>query len=101
MQTLIQDLRYATRMLCKNPGFTTVAVAILALGIGANTAVFSLINNVLLKPVMARDPHQLVGLYQHQREPSNSYQFFSYPDFKDLRSGKEVFADLAAVGLET
>jgi predicted permease len=97
----MSDLKFAFRQLLKNPGFTAVAVVTLALGIGANTAIFSLINSVLLKPVMARAPHQLVGLYQQERENSQSYQLFSYPDFKDLQSGKEVFADLVAMGLTT
>jgi predicted permease len=95
------DLKFALRQLLKNPGFTAVAVLTLALGIGANTAVFSLINSVLLKPVMARAPHQLVGLYQHERGNPENYQLFSFPDFNDLRTGKEVFADLVAVGLTT
>src|SRR5215471_5040915 len=97
----MNDLKFAFRQLLKNPGFTVVAVITLALGIGANTAIFSLINSVMLKPVMARNPHQLVGLYQQERENSQSYQLFSYPDFKDLHSGKEVFSDLVAMGLTT
>jgi putative ABC transport system permease protein len=97
----MSDLKFAFRQLLKNPGFTAVAVVTLALGIGANTAIFSLINSVLLKPVMSRDPHQLVGLYQQERENSQSYQLFSYPDFKDLQKGKEVFSDLVAMGLTT
>src|SRR5690349_22464005 len=97
----MSDLRFAFRQLLKNPGFSAVAVVTLALGIGANTAVFSLINSVMLKPVMARNPHQLVGLYQRDRDKAEGYQFFSYPDFKDLQSGKEVFSDLVAMGLAT
>src|SRR5437762_12734313 len=91
---VMNDLKYAFRQLLKNPGFSAVAVLTLALGIGANTAIFSLINSVLLKPVMARDSHQLVGVYQHARDNPENFQFFSYPDFRDLRTRREVFTNL-------
>jgi predicted permease len=95
---MLNDLRYAIRMLLKNPGFTAVAVLTLALGIGANTAVFTMINAVLFKPMMARDPHQLVGVYQYEHtRGGDNFRHFSYSDFTDLRADKEVFADLAAV----
>jgi len=102
MQTLWQDLRYAVRMLKKNPGFTTVAVLTLALGIGANAVVFSVLNALILHPLHLPHAESLYGI-QHGNEAS-SYQ--SYPDYLDLRDRNRSFDDLAAydaaqVGLDT
>ena len=84
METLFQDLRYGIRMLLKSPAFTLVAVLSLALGIGANTAVFSIINGVLLKPLPVNDPEKLVVLYSTEPQ-SNFPGSFSYPDYVDIR----------------
>lgn len=97
---MLSNLRSGWRMLSKSLGYTLVSAIVLALGIGANTTIFSIINTISLKPVMARHPEQLVGVYQHEREKREQFDFFSYADFADLRAGKEAaFADLFAIGL--
>jgi len=94
----MNDLRFAIRQLGKNPGFTAVAVLTLALGIGANTAVFTLINTLVLKPVSGRNPGQLVALYSRDSsKPDGDYRAFSYPDFVDLRANHELFDGLLAM----
>ncbi|HSB09708.1 MAG TPA: ABC transporter permease [Blastocatellia bacterium] len=94
LRDLWQDLPYALRMLRKNPGFTVVAVLSLALGIGANTAIFSLINTVLLRPLPVARPEQLVSL--NNTAENHAFPAFSYPNYKDLRDRNEVFSDLIA-----
>ena len=84
-------------MLAKRPGFTAAAVAVLALGIGANTAIFSLVNALLLKPLVVRNPQELTGVFSHDTKKPDSYREFSYPTYADLRtSGSGVFSNLAA-----
>ena len=92
MQTLWQDLRYGVRMLKKNPGFTAVAVLTLALGIGANAVVFSVIRAVILRPVNVPQPQSLFMLERGSDKNSNQ----SYPDYLDLRDRNRSFDDLAA-----
>lgn len=93
------NLKFALRQLLKHPGFTAVAVLTLALGIGANMVIFTLINGLLFKPLLARNPEQLTSLYQFERLPDGvpHWQWFSYLDFADLRADRAVFSDLAAV----
>jgi predicted permease len=99
MRSLVQDLRYGLRMLVSKPLFSVAAISVLALGIGANTAVFSLINAFLLKPLAIHDAKQLVGLYSRDTTKPDDYRAFSYPNYADLRDHNGVFEDLAAHNL--
>ena len=96
METLLQDIRYCIRMLAKNPGFTAIAVLTLALGIGANTAIFSVVNAELLRPLPFRDPSQLVRVASANARIHTVSGAVSYPDFADWRSQNHVFQDMAA-----
>jgi macrolide transport system ATP-binding/permease protein len=92
---MIHDLRYAFRLLARSPGFTTVAVLSLALGIGANTAIFSLVNVVLLRPIPVQDASRVASVFMtDQRNPGNLP--LSHLNYKDLRDRNEVFDGLAA-----
>jgi putative ABC transport system permease protein len=97
MSTLLQDLRYGLRMLAKNPGFTAVVVLTLALGIGANTAVFSVVNGVLLRPLPYPHPDRLVWMWPSNLHTGQLYGgAISPPDFNDYRTRNTVFEHLAA-----
>jgi predicted permease len=89
-----QDLRYGFRMLRKNPGFTAVAVLTLALGIGANTAIFSVVNGVLLRPLPYPEPARLMMIYE--KTPEFSQNSVSYPNFLDWRRENHSFTDMGA-----
>ncbi|MGA2629092.1 MAG: ABC transporter permease [Terriglobia bacterium] len=94
MSTLFQDLKYGLRMLAKSPGFTAVAVITLALGIGANTAIFSIVNGVLLNPLPFSEPDRLIALYS--RTPDSPRWSISYPNFLDWVRDNRSFSALAA-----
>src|ERR1700675_4316197 len=96
MGTFLQDIRYGIRMLAKNPGFTAIAILTLALGIGANTAIFSVGNAELLRPLPFRDPGQLVRVGTANARLHTVSGAVSYPDFADWRSQNHVFQDKAA-----
>ena len=95
---MFNDLRYAIRMLLKSPGFTAVAVLTLALGIGANTAIFSVVNAVLLRPVYGLDPQRLVTVSAKSR--GSSYDAVSAPDLIDWREQSRSFAWMGAYATE-
>ena len=102
MGNLLQDIRFGLRTLAKNPGFTIVAVLTLALGIGANAAIFSLTDQVLLRLLPVERPQELVVLHSPGKAHGRTWndieggQSFSYPMYKDLRDRNEVFTGLLA-----
>src|SRR5262245_21326459 len=103
MNSLFQDLRYSARMLWKQPGFTLIAALTLSLGIGANTAIFSLIDAVLLRSLPVRNPERLALFGAGKSQgitigfPNDSTELFSYPFYRDVRQRNQVFSDVAAV----
>jgi len=97
MSTLLHDLRYGLRMLAKNPGFTAVAVLTLALGIGANTAIFSVVNAVLLRPLPYRHADRLVIVWEQNLSRGWTTNIVSTANFDDWRRQNTVFSDMAAV----
>lgn len=94
MESLLQDVRYGFRMLRKSPGFTAVAVITLALGIGANTAIFSVVNGVLLNPLPYANPDALVALYTRTAQFAEAS--ISYPNFLDWQRDNRTFSAMAA-----
>ena len=96
METLFQDLKYAVRMLMKRPGFTLVAVLALALGIGANTAIFSVVNSVLLSPLPYSNPDQLVWIWESNRSSDVLEEPASVPNFLDWKAQNRSFQDMTA-----
>ncbi len=97
MGTLWQDVRYGIRMLTKTPGFTAIALITLALGIGANTIMFSVVNAVLLRPVNVKDADRLVGCFA--RSKHGSYGQFPYSSYLDVRDNNPVFSSVLAYRL--
>src|SRR5262249_38168352 len=102
LEQLWQDLRYALRAMRRSPAVTAVAVTSLALGIGANSAIFSLIDTVMLRNLPVADPEQLVLLGDGTSsgstddEPSGKWSLYSYPVYQELQSRNQVFSGLLA-----
>jgi predicted permease len=96
MTHLVSDLRYAIRAFTRTPGFTATALLVLALGIGSNVAVFTVVNAVLLKPVGGSAPGKLVGLYVRERGRPDKYRHFTYDDYREIRGASQVFSGVLA-----
>lgn len=96
IDTLSQDVRFGIRTLIGKPGFALTALLVLAVGIGANTAVFSLLNALLLKPLRIEKAEQIVGCFSRDTKRPDTYRAFSYPNYVDVREKNRVFTSLAA-----
>ena len=97
MESLAKDIRYAARALLRNPGFSIVAVVTIGLGIGANTAIFSVVRTVLLEPLPYEEPQELVLLWGEMRNRGVTHFPMSPPDYADYRDNAEALEDLAAI----
>jgi len=93
----MHDFRYAFRTLAKSPGFTLVAIATLAIAIGVNSAIFSLVNSLLLRPLVKDHPAEVVNVFTARQEANRDYRQFSYAEFSALRESNPVFRDVAAM----
>ena len=91
---MVRDLRFAVRQLSKAPGFTIAAVTVLALGIGVNTAVFSLVNTLFFAPPAYAKPHEMVQLFSQDKKDPKKFRGFSYPTYLDIREQNTVFTDV-------
>ena len=96
---MIHDFRFAFRQLIKAPGFTFAAVLVLALGIGANTAVFSLVNTLFFAPPTYARPHEILQIFSQERKDPKKFRGFSYPTYRDIREQNTVFSDVLAFNL--
>jgi len=94
----MNDFRFAVRQLCKSPGFTSLAIVTLALGIGVNSAIFALVNGVVLRPMIPLRAKEVVGIFTARQNASHDYRQFSHTEYRDLReNGSDLFVDLAAL----
>jgi len=93
---ILQDLRYSARMLWKNPGFTFIAVLTLALGIGGNTAIFSIVDVLLFRPLPVLKPNELVRIFSGETRENAGWGYVSLPMFQQYRDSSSAFSGLAA-----
>src|SRR6476646_11775566 len=96
---MVRDLRFAVRQLSKSPGFTIAALTVLALGIGMNTAVFSLVNTLFFAPPAYAKPKEVVQLFSQDKTDPKKFRGFSYPTYLDIRDQNTVFSGLTAHNL--
>lgn len=94
---MLSDLRFALRTLAKSPGFTAVAVVTLALAIGVNSAIFSIVNGLILRPTIPKKPHEVVAVFNARHGASHDYRQFSHTEYTALRADHDVFQDVAAI----
>src|SRR5438552_2572972 len=96
MQTLWQDLLFGARMLVKKPGFTLIAISTLALGIGANTAIFSIVHGVLLRPLSFAASDRVMAINENNPQQSSNLIELSYPNLLELQKQSKSFEEIAA-----
>src|SRR3954470_6287919 len=93
---MTNDFRFAFRQLWKAPGFTVAAVIVLALGIGVNTAIFSLVNVMVFQPPPYQRPAEIVQIFSQDKKDPTNFRAFSYPTYRDIRDRNTVFSGLLA-----
>src|SRR5947208_14088298 len=95
---MMQDFKFAFRQLIKAPGFSAIAVLTLALAIGVNSAIFALINSVVLRPMVPVRPNEVVNVFNCRQNANHDYRQFSYNEFRELRENSDdLFVDLSAL----
>ncbi len=97
MNTLLQDLKFSLRLLAKSPGFSAIAILTLAVAIGVNSAIFSLVNGLILHPVVPVKPAEVVSVFTARKDAGRDYRQFSYAEYTALRASPEVFKEVTAL----
>src|ERR1017187_6471155 len=95
---MMNDFRHAFRLLIKSPGFSAIVIATLAIAIGVNSAIFSIVNDLLLRPIVPLRPKEVVNIFTGRKEANRDYRQFSYAEFNAMREPDPIFADVAALG---